>query len=200
MTSPSLSSVTELYTAYPDRSRTQGQEVEQTKEDRLNTVLRTARLVLRRPRPADARAMHECLSDPMAMRYWSTLPHIELAQSEAWVADTITALAAGDCDDFFIELDGRVIGKAGLWNGDEIGFMIHPSAWGKGYAREALQAVIAHAFAKGHTQIRADVDPRNNRSLALLTRLGFQETGRAERTFCIGGEWSDSVYLALKRG
>ena len=45
----------------------------------------------------------------------------------------------------------------------------------------------------------AAVDPRNHRCLALLTQLGFKETGRAERTFCIGGEWSDSVYLVLEK-
>jgi ribosomal-protein-alanine N-acetyltransferase len=32
-----------------------------------------------------------------------------------------------------------------------------------------------------------------------LTRLGFRETGRAERTYHIGGEWSDSVYLTLTK-
>lgn len=164
----------------------------------MNTVLRTQRLLLRRPRIGDVAAMHAILSDPAAMRYWSTLPHAELAESETWVADTIKAVEAGECDDFFVECDGAVIGKAGLWHGDEIGFLFHPRVWGRGYAGEALRAVIDHAFDQGgRTQIRADVDPRNDRSLRLLTRLGFRESGRAERTFCIGGEWSDSVYLTL---
>lgn len=166
----------------------------------MNTVLRTPRLLLRRPRPGDVAAMHAILSDPAAMQYWSTLPHAELAASEAWVASTIQAIEAGECDDFFVEHDGRLIGKAGLWHGDEIGFLFDPSVWGRGYAHEALQAVIAHAFATaGRTQIRADVDPRNERCLRLLTRLGFRETGRAERTFRIGGEWTDSVYLTLTK-
>lgn len=163
-------------------------------------TLRTGRLLLRRPRPEDVAAMHAILGDAEAMRYWSTLPHAQLAESEAWVAATIQAIERGDCDDFFVERDGRLIGKAGLWNGDEIGFLFSPTVWGQGYAREALGAVIAHAFdAGGRTQIRADVDPRNERCLRLLTRLGFRETGRAERTFCIGGQWSDSVYLVLRK-
>lgn len=164
------------------------------------TILRTARLVLRRPRPGDAQAMHAILSDPAAMRYWSTPPHIDFAQSQSWVDSTIAAIAAGDCDDFFVERDGALIGKAGLWMGDEIGFLLAPAIWGQGYGREALTAVIGHAFGtRGLTQIRADVDPRNDRSLRLLTGLGFRETGRAERTFKIGEEWVDSVYLLLKR-
>lgn len=167
----------------------------------MSTVLRTARLVLRRPRPEDAPAMHAILSDRDAMRFWSTLPHAGLAESEAWVAATITAIERGECDDFFVERDGALIGKAGIWHGDEIGFLFHPRVWGRGYAREALQAVIERAFSAGaRTQIRADVDPRNDRCLRVLTRLGFREIGRAERTFCIGGQWSDSIYLTLLPG
>lgn len=163
-------------------------------------TLHTERLLLRRPRLDDAAEMHAILGNPEAMRYWSTLPHADPAQSAAWVADTIAAVAAGTCDDFFVELDGAVIGKCGLWHGDEIGFLFAPAVWGKGYAREALAAVIAHAFGtRGLSQIRADVDPRNERCLRLLTALGFRETGRAERTFKLGEEWVDSVYLTLER-
>ena len=166
----------------------------------MNTILRTQRLVLRRPRSDDVAAMHAILRDPLAMRYWSTLPHTEVAETEAWIAKTIDAINAGECDDFFVEQDGLLIGKAGLWNRNEIGFLFSPTVWGKGYAREALQAVIDRAFRDcGHEEIRAEADPRNERCLRLLTRLGFRETGRAERTFHIGGEWSDSVYLSLAK-
>jgi RimJ/RimL family protein N-acetyltransferase len=74
-----------------------------------------------------------------------------------------------------------------------------PSQYSDDY-REALQAVIDRAFReRGHEEIRAEADPRNERCLRLLTRLGFRETGRAERTYHIGGEWSDSVYLSLTK-
>lgn len=166
----------------------------------MNTILRTERLVLRRPRSDDVAAMHAILRDPAAMRYWSTPPHAALAESEAWVAMTIDAIIAGECDDFFVERDGLLIGKAGLWHGNEIGFLFSPTVWGKGYAREALSAVIGRAFSVlGLREIRADADPRNERCLQLLARLGFRETGRAERTFHIGGAWSDSVYLTLAK-
>lgn len=166
----------------------------------MNTILRTPRLVLRRPRSDDVAAMHAIMRDPIAMRYWSTLPHATVSETEAWIAKTIDAIQAGESDDFFVECDGLLIGKAGLWKDDEIGFLFSPAVWGKGYAREALQAVIERAFRdRGHEEIRAEADPRNERCIRLLTRLGFRETGRAERTWNIGGEWSDSVYLALKK-
>jgi RimJ/RimL family protein N-acetyltransferase len=166
----------------------------------MNTMLRTERLLLRRARAEDAPAMLAILSDPAAMRYWSSLPHADLAESQAWIAGTIAAIEAGRSDDFLVECDGAVIGKAGLWAGNELGFLFAPAVWGKGYAREAVEAVIARGFAAGgHAEIRAEADPRNEACLRLLQRLGFHETGRAERTWCIGGEWSDSVYLALSR-
>ncbi|MCS6759306.1 MAG: GNAT family N-acetyltransferase [Candidatus Devosia euplotis] len=41
--------------------------------------LRTARLLLRRPTLDDLDAFFEIMSNPSAMRYWSTLPHANLS-------------------------------------------------------------------------------------------------------------------------
>lgn len=162
-------------------------------------ILRTGRLALRRAQPADLDAIHAILSNAQAMRYWSTPPHADIEQSRRWLAAMIEAPEI-ESDDFVVTRNGAVIGKAGFWRLPEIGFIFHPDHWGHGYASEALRAVIAHAFAHRRlAQVIADVDPRNEACLRLLARLGFEETGRAERTFCIGGEWSDSVYFALAR-
>lgn len=78
--------------------------------------------------------------------------------------------------------------------------MLHPDHWGKGLALEAMTAVIAYLFgASDVKELTADVDPRNEASLRLLGRLGFVETGRAERTLKWRDEWCDSVYLALQK-
>jgi RimJ/RimL family protein N-acetyltransferase len=47
--------------------------------------------------------------------------------------------------------------------------------------------------------IRAEIDPRNAASAALLARFGFVETHRAARTIEVGGEWCDSAYWRLDR-
>jgi RimJ/RimL family protein N-acetyltransferase len=63
-----------------------------------------------------------------------------------------------------------------------------------------LTALIPHLFgAHDAAQITAEVDPRNAPSIALLTRFGFHETHRAERTLLWRDEWCDSVYFALDR-
>ena len=159
----------------------------------------TERLRLRRARPDDLAAFHAILSDPRAMRYWSSLPHTDLEQTRRFLEATIDAPPAESCD-YVLERDGQLIGKAGCWRLPEVGYILHPDHWGQGLAREALEAIIPHIFASYPIPaITADVDPRNAASLALLTRLGFVETGRAERTTQVGEAWCDSVYLALVR-
>lgn len=163
------------------------------------TELQTLRLRLRPAREDDLAALHAVLSDAEAMRFWSTPAHKDLGTTHAWLRDMISA-APETSHDFVVEHQGVVIGKAGFYQLPEIGFILHPDYWGRGLAREALEAVIASAFANYRVpQLIADVDPRNAGSLAVLRRLGFIETGRAERTFLIGETWCDSIYLALQR-
>lgn len=160
-------------------------------------MLHTERLILRRARAEDLEAIHAILSDPRAMRYWSTPPHDSLQQSREWLTSMIEAPAA-ESDDFIVTRAGVVIGKAGCWRLPEIGFIFHPDHWGNGYAYEAMQAVLTHIFrTRRLPRVVADVDPRNAASLRLLARLGFRETGRKARTWLVGGEWCDSVYLQL---
>ncbi len=159
-------------------------------------TMRTARLLLRRFEPGDLAAMHAILSDPEAMRYWSTPPHAALSDTQEWLDETLEAVAAGQSDDFAVTSQGAVIGKAGLWRGNEIGMIFAREVWGNGLVHEALAAVIDRAVRSGVDPIVAEVDPRNERSLRRLQALGFVRTGSAERTFCVGGVWSGSVYLA----
>ena len=159
----------------------------------------TTRLRLRRAQPTDLDSMHAMLSNEAAMRYWSHPPHASPAQTRAWL-ETMTNAPAQTSEDFIVEHDDRVIGKAGCYRLPEIGFILHPAFWGMGLAREALAAIIPAVFARhAIAAIQADVDPRNLACLALLTRLGFSESHRALRTWHVGGVWCDSVYLASPR-
>jgi RimJ/RimL family protein N-acetyltransferase len=159
--------------------------------------IETERLLLRRMRLDDADALHAIFRDPETMRYWSTLPHESLAQTLEFMTRTMDACDAAEADDFAVLFEGKLIGKAGVWQADEIGYVIAREAWGKGLASEAVRAVIARAFSQGRARLRADVDPRNLRSIKLLKNVGFRETGTAKRTYQIGDEWTDSVYFEL---
>jgi RimJ/RimL family protein N-acetyltransferase len=162
-------------------------------------ILQTDRLILRHARPTDLEGLHAVLSDPVAMRWWATVPHETLEETETWLSGMIAGNAAGSVD-FVIERDGVVIGKAGCWRLPDIGYILHPDHWGQGLAAEAVTATIDTVFDVTEVEtLTADVDPENTASIRLLGRLGFQRTGFAERTWHIGGEWKDSVYFALSR-
>jgi [ribosomal protein S5]-alanine N-acetyltransferase len=163
------------------------------------TTIRTARLLLRRPRADDLEGFFAIMSDPRAMRFWSTLPHADIEVTRAWLERKLARNAEGG-EDFAIEREGRLIGEVGAGRLPDFGFMLSPDCWGQGLATEASRGFIEYVFAKPEVaELTADVDPRNAASLAVLGKVGFVVTGTAEKTFLLGEEWCDSVYLALKR-
>src|SRR5262245_42597091 len=82
----------------------------------------------------------------------------------------------------------------------EIGFALKQKRWGQGLGSEAASAVINFAFDDlGLHRIEADVDPRNERSLRLLERLGFRREGHLRERYHMNGERRDAIMLALLR-
>ena len=92
--------------------------------------IRTERLLLRRATMADLAAMNRIMSNPREMRYWSTLPHENLAQTGAWLQSMVDADPATS-DDFIVTRDGAVLGKFGAWRLPELGFLIDPEEWAR---------------------------------------------------------------------
>jgi RimJ/RimL family protein N-acetyltransferase len=80
-------------------------------------------------------------------------------------------------------LTGEPVGICGLvkrpaLDDPDLGFAYLPPWRGRGYAREAAEAVIDDATARlGLKGLAAVVDGRNGPSIALLTRLGFHRRG-----------------------
>jgi RimJ/RimL family protein N-acetyltransferase/NAD-dependent dihydropyrimidine dehydrogenase PreA subunit len=62
-----------------------------------------------------------------------------------------------------------------------IAYVLHPSRWRKGYAREAVSALLDLVFAR-YQVARAvvEMDTRNDASIALARSLGFRHTGTAK--------------------
>ncbi|GIF64183.1 N-acetyltransferase [Asanoa ishikariensis] len=65
----------------------------------------------------------------------------------------------------------------------EIGWHLHPDAWGHGYATEAAAAVMADAFDRGLPRIIAVTMPENHVSQAVCRRLGMTHLGRTTRYY-----------------
>ena len=163
-------------------------------------MIHTPRLLLRPVQEAnDFVAMHAILSQPRAMAYWSTPPHDSEDQTREWLAN-MAQIEPAMGEDFIVEFDGRVIGKAGFYRFPDIGYLFDPAVWGYGIGCEAVGAVISRGFTEHRLpRVTADVDPRNKASMRLLERLGFTETHRQARTWLVGDMWCDSVYFELTR-
>ena len=165
-----------------------------------DNIVRTERLLMRRAEVRDLGPLHAVLSNVEAMRYWSTPPHASLHQSREWLKGMMAA-PESESDDFVVEYEGRVIGKAGFWRMPEIGYLFHPDNWGRGLGFECLSSLTDRAFRRFDVEaLLADVDPRNKASLRLLAKLGFVEIRREKATILVGDSWCDSVYLELRRG
>lgn len=163
------------------------------------TQLTTKRLTLRGPRPEDLDDLFTIYSDPRAMAYWSTPPHdnrsVTKERLDRWIPEF-----AHTPHYFSVVHQGRVVGNCGAHSGNEIGYILHPDVWGNGMAKEAMLAVLGYLWEwTDFAELTADLDPRNKASEGLLRSLGFHETGRAQNTYCVGGVWTDSLYMALSR-
>ena len=82
--------------------------------------------------------------------------------------------------------DGRLIGGATLLplppdDEFEIGWQLHPSVWGHGYASEAGLAMAEWAFQQGIEQVIALVRPANSRAAAMVRRIGMEWIGETEK-------------------
>lgn len=69
---------------------------------------------------------------------------------------------------------------------------------GKGYMREGLKLVIAHAFGElGLHRLEANIQPGNIKSIRLVKSLGFDCEGFSRRYLKINGRWRDHERWAL---
>jgi ribosomal-protein-alanine N-acetyltransferase len=101
----------------------------------------------------------------------------------------------------------RIVGRIGLNNivrgalqSATVGYGLAPEVTGRGFMTEALEAVVTIAFRElGLHRIELSVVPRNDRSLAVARRCGFEEEGVSRRYICIAGTWEDHVRFARIR-
>lgn len=70
----------------------------------------------------------------------------------------------------------------------EIGWHLHPDAWGNGYATEAARGLLAHAWAGGLGRVFAVTYPENTASQAVCRRLGMTHLGSTDRYYDVTSE------------
>jgi|tagenome__1003787_1003787.scaffolds.fasta_scaffold20952701_3 ribosomal-protein-alanine N-acetyltransferase len=149
-------------------------------------LLQTHRLTLRPLNISDAPALFEARNDPEVMRYWDWPPQATVDDVSRIIADHGKAIARGNVLWWAIALspDGLAIGECDISEIDlhnrraEIGFLFRQASWGKGYAKEAMKCIIAHAFGPLDLErLSARIHAGNARARRLLEKLGFSYEG-----------------------
>jgi RimJ/RimL family protein N-acetyltransferase len=167
---------------------------------------RTKRLTLRPGWPEDARALSQAIGhEAVAMRLARVPWPYALGDAEAFLA-----APRGSADPLFLIFghegaEVRLIGGIGIHaepdGARQLGYWLTPNAWGRGYATEAGEAVVAMArHALGYKRLHAWHFVDNPASGRVLTKLGFRPTGRIEPRFSLarGGAAPGAAYeLAL---
>ncbi len=87
--------------------------------------------------------------------------------------------------------------RAGL-QGASLGFYALAPHEGRGYMSEGLVLVLREAFTRLRLhRLEANIQPDNERSLALVQRLGFAREGFSPRFLKLRGRWRDHERWAL---
>jgi RimJ/RimL family protein N-acetyltransferase len=175
-------------------------------------TLETERLILRPPAAEDFDGWMELMGDPLAARFLggaqprATAWRGFASMAGAWV------LAGFGMFSVVERASGRFVGRLGPWRpegwpGDEIGYGLVRSAWGKGYATEGCAAAIDWALDHlGWTRFIHVIAPDNAASRAVAKRLGSRLVGptRLPAPFedAVVEEWSQSAteWRARRRG
>lgn len=174
----------------------------------------TERLRLRLMTIADVPDVHSYQSREDVCRYLLFEPRT-LAEVEAKVTEFAAATTLANDGDYLqlaLELPAtadapaRVIGDsyftiASVENSKgEIGWSMHPDFAGKGYASEAARAVLELAFRTlSLHRVVAELDPRNDASIALCKRLGMREEAFFVKDLWFRGDWADTGMYAILR-
>ena len=173
--------------------------------DRLPTLL-ASRVALRHIEPSDAADLISVFSDQDAMGQWVSMQ--SLADVDLFLQVNTLGLERRQlfCWGIADRTDNRIVGTCGLSSIDprhyrgEVGFMLMPSRWGQGLAREAVTAVLAFAFnTLDLHRVEAFTLPSNSRAVALLKRMGFQQEGHLRQRYHVGGTHVDALAFGLLR-
>lgn len=168
--------------------------------------LKTDRLVLRPFEPGDLDDLHAYRSDPDVCRYLYSEPGtVEDSAQRLEKSLTMDELTEeGQWLVLAVTLDGRVIGDVVLkWVSEqhrqgELGYVFNPAYQGKGYAREAAEAMLRVGFeVMGLHRVAAVCDPRNEPSWRLMERLGMRREAHFRESEMFKGEWGDCFVYAM---
>jgi len=167
--------------------------------------IHTERLLLRKIVPEDAQAVHAWMGDPEVCKYERWKPHPDAGYSRGYIAEVFD-YRSEELYWWGIELRGQLIGSVCIVNIDSndrkaaLGFCLARKFWSKGYATEAVAAVLEFMFNDvGLNRIEASHSVNNKASGRVLEKAGLLLEGRAkDYYFCNSGFQDSNLYAITK--
>jgi RimJ/RimL family protein N-acetyltransferase len=144
--------------------------------------IETERLVLRPLTEQDLGDLVAEINDYDIARMTSLIPHpYDEADARAYFTQTAARARAKDAVRLTIDRGGRLIGGISLFSmprRSELGYWLGRAHWGKGYATEAGQAILAHGFEVLNLRlVHCRVACDNPASARVQQKLGFRRIG-----------------------
>ncbi len=151
-------------------------------KDTLPATIRTERLTLRRPVPADAADLVAMANNANIFATTATLP---FPYTETHARDFIARAAAGNTAYVIALANGPVVGVMSFMMAErpepELGYWLGEPHWGRGYASEAAIGLLAAAQPlPGFANVIARVLQSNPASIRVLEKAGFTVIERTE--------------------
>jgi [ribosomal protein S5]-alanine N-acetyltransferase len=155
---------------------------------RAPETLATERLLLRRPRAEDAPAIFaRYASDPDVTRLVGWPRHASVDDTRGFLQFDAAMWTAGPAGAYLIEsrADGALLGSTGYLFETPYramtGYVLAKDAWGRGYATEALAAMVAAAPPLGVRRLFAVCHHGHRASARVLEKGGFSLEGVLRR-------------------
>ena len=172
--------------------------------------MQTSRLWLRPYRQEDCEAVFKVLQFKVISDMTQRIPHpCTMEYVEHWMQWIQSGREAGNSCEFglFAKDGGAYIGNCGLSeiyrrnHQASVVFFIHPAQWGRGYATEALCAVVAFAFKQLQLErIKGRCFSDNPASRRVMEKSGFTLEGVARHDIYKNGKFKDVDCLSILRG
>ncbi len=149
----------------------------------------TTRLQARLPTPSDASGLFTAYTaDPEVSRYMMWVPHTRLADTETFIAECIAAVIGGARFPYVLAEQRNPETPIGMLEARpkghlvDLGYVLAPRFWGRGYMPEALRALTSLALEQPEFfRVQAFCDIENVPSQRVLEKAGFSREGRHER-------------------
>jgi len=175
--------------------------------DQVQPILRTPRLLLRPFTPSDAPTVQQLAGAAAVAATTLAIPHpYREGLAQAWIATHQPAYARRENVVFAItEQNGNLVGALNLrleleHSRGELGYWIGEPFWGRGYATEAVCAVIDYGFLTlGLNRIEARHLSRNPASGRVMQKAGMRHEGRQRQHVRKNGRFEDLECYGILR-